>query len=48
MPDLYIDQEILRGITKVPTPTTPGSVVVTGTSQAVFTGKLIAIFLNKF
>jgi hypothetical protein len=42
MSDLYIDREILKGLKKIPTPTTPGSIVVTGKSQAVFTGKLIA------
>jgi hypothetical protein len=34
----YYDREILDGLEKVPTPTTPGILVVTGDSQSVFTG----------
>ena len=35
---LYYDQEILNGLNQVPTPNSPGSLIVTGDSQAVLTG----------
>lgn len=34
----YFDQQILAGLTKVPTPTHPGTLIVTGDAQPVFTG----------
>lgn len=33
----YYDQQILSGLTKVPTPNSPGSLIVTGNAQAVLT-----------
>lgn len=35
----FFDQEILEELEKIPTPNCPGSIVVTGESQAVLTGK---------
>ena len=34
----YFDQQILAGLTKVPTPNSPGRLIVTGDAQSVFTG----------
>lgn len=33
----YYDQQILSGLSKVPTPNSPGSLIVTGNAQAVLT-----------
>lgn len=33
----YFDRQILAGLSKVPAPNCPGSLIVTGNSQAVFT-----------
>ena len=35
---LFYDQEILNGLDQVPTPSSPGSLIITGDSQAVLTG----------
>ena len=35
---VFYDQQILAGLSKVPTPNCPGTMIVTGKSQAVFTG----------
>ena len=35
----YYDREILTGLSKIPTPESPGVLLVTGESQAVFTGE---------
>lgn len=34
----YFDKQILNGLEKIPTPESPGSLIVTGDSQPVFTG----------
>jgi hypothetical protein len=35
----YFDQEILHGLEKIPAPNHPGTLIVTGDSQPIFTGK---------
>ena len=41
MSELYYDREILNGLTKVPVPNVPGSMIVTSNAQAIFTGYLL-------
>jgi hypothetical protein len=35
----FFDQQILEGLDKIPAPKHPGTLILTGDSQAIFTGK---------